>query len=59
MKDIPDYRFIYDLLQKSQYGIRFYDEGLFETMLELMQVFDSSGLYLTPYMLVPYARKTA
>ena len=43
MKDIPDYRFIYDLLQKSQYGIRFYDEGLFETMLELMQVFDSSG----------------
>ena len=27
MKDIPDYRFIYDLLQKSQYGIRFYDEG--------------------------------
>ena len=43
MKDIPDYRFIYDSLQKSQYGIRFYDEGLFETMLELMQIFDSSG----------------
>ena len=43
MKDIPDYRFIYDLLQKSQYGIRFYDEGLFDAMLELIQAFDSSG----------------
>ena len=43
MKDIPDYRFIYDVLQKSQYGIRFYDEGLFEAMLEIVHEFDSSG----------------
>ncbi|MFL1684983.1 MULTISPECIES: AraC family transcriptional regulator [Bacteroidales] len=42
MKDIPDYRFIYDLLQKSQYGIRFYDEGVFDEMLGMVRVFDSS-----------------
>ena len=42
MKDIPDYRLIYDLLQKSQYGIRFYDESLFGEMMELVRAFDSS-----------------
>ena len=42
MKDIPDYRLIYDLLQKSQYGIRFYDESLFDEMMELVRAFDSS-----------------
>lgn len=42
MKDIPDYRLIYDLLQKSQYGIRFYDESLFDEMMEMVRAFDSS-----------------
>ena len=42
MKDIPDYRLIYDLLQKSQYGIRFYDESLFDDMMEMVRAFDSS-----------------
>ena len=42
MKDIPDYRYIYDLLQKSQYGIRFYDKGLFDTLLEMTREFDAS-----------------
>ena len=43
MKDIPDYRLVYNLLQKSQYGIRFYGEGLFDEMMELVHAFDSSG----------------
>ena len=42
MKDIPDYRFIYDLLQKSQYGVRFYDEGLFDEMRDMLAEFDSA-----------------
>lgn len=43
MKDIPDYRLVYNLLQKSQYGIRFYGEWLFDEMMELVHAFDSSG----------------
>ena len=43
MEGIPDYHLIHDLLQKSQYGIRFYDEGLFDGMLEMVREFDSSG----------------
>ena len=43
MEGIPDYHLIHDLLQKSQYGIRFYDEGLFDEMLEMVREFDSSG----------------
>lgn len=43
MKDIPDYRLVYNLLQKSQYGISFYGEGLFDEMMELVHAFDSSG----------------
>ncbi len=42
MQDIPDYRHIYDLLQKSQYGVRFYDKGVYEEMLELTGEFDRS-----------------
>ena len=43
MEGIPDYHLIHDLLQKSQYGICFYDEGLFDEMLEMVREFDSSG----------------
>lgn len=43
MGELPDYRLIYDLLQKSQYGLRFYDEGLFAEMLEMVKAFDSCG----------------
>ena len=43
MEGIPDYHLIHDLLQKSQYGIRFYDEGLFDEMLEMVREFDSAG----------------
>lgn len=42
MKDIPDYRHIYTLLQKSQYGIRFYDKGLFDELVEMVHEFDNS-----------------
>lgn len=42
MQDIPDYRHICDLLQKSQYGVRFYDEGLYEELLELVNELDST-----------------
>ena len=41
--DATSYHLIHDLLQKSQYGIRFYDEGLFDEMLEMVREFDSSG----------------
>ena len=43
MEGIPDYHLIHDLLQKSQYGICFYDEGLFDEMLEMVREFDSAG----------------
>lgn len=42
MEAIPDYRFVYDLLRKSQYGVRFYDEGLFDEMREMVAAFDAS-----------------
>ncbi len=35
-------RHISELLSKSQYGIRFYDEGLYDELLEMMKAFDSS-----------------
>lgn len=41
--DLPDYQPIHDLLAKSQYGIRFYDEGLYEDLLHLMEEFDRSS----------------
>ncbi len=40
MKDIPDYRHIYALLQKSQYGVRFYDEGLYDDLLGRVRDFE-------------------
>ena len=42
MNGIPDYRHIYELLQKSQYGIRFYEDGLFEEMQDMIKEFDAS-----------------
>lgn len=40
--NLPDYAHISELLSKSQYGIRFYDEGLYDELLEMMKTFDSS-----------------
>ena len=40
--NLPDYAHISELLSKSQYGIRFYDEGLYDELLEMMKAFDSS-----------------
>lgn len=42
MEHVPDYRRIYDLLRKSQYGIRFYDEGLFRELQERIRSLDNS-----------------
>ncbi len=42
MKDLPDYRHIFHLLQKSQYGIRFYGHTLYEELKEMVSDFDSS-----------------
>lgn len=42
MQDIPDYRPIYDLLQKSQYGVRFYGDGIYEDMLEMLDELDKT-----------------
>lgn len=40
MQYIPDYRQVYDLLKKSQYGVRFCDEGLYEELLEMIKLLD-------------------
>ena len=40
MQDIPDYHHIYDLLQKSQYGLRFYDKGIYSDMQDLLHELD-------------------
>ena len=40
--NLPDYAHISELLSKSQYGIRFYDEGLYDELLEMMNAFDSA-----------------
>ena len=40
LEDIPDYQLIYQLLQKSQYGIRFYDKELFEELGQRFQDID-------------------
>ncbi|MDR2040434.1 MAG: AraC family transcriptional regulator [Bacteroidales bacterium] len=37
MVDLPDYREIYELLRKSQYGIRFYDRELYIEIKQLIQ----------------------
>lgn len=42
MENIPDYQHIYDLLKKSQYGVRFYDEGIYNDLLEMIREFDAS-----------------
>lgn len=38
--DIPDYRPIYELLQRSQYGVRFYDDGVYDGMLAFLDELD-------------------
>lgn len=43
MQNIPDYRPICDLLQKSQYGVRFYDESIYEELLEMVDELDRTG----------------
>lgn len=43
LRDLPDYQHLYDLLSKSQYGIRFYDEGLYDDLLSLIEEFDNSS----------------
>lgn len=45
MEDLPDYREIYELLCKSQYGIRFYDKELYVEIKQMIQ--DSNGLEFT------------
>lgn len=40
LEEIPDYQFVYQLLQKSQYGIRFYDKELFEELEQRFQEID-------------------
>lgn len=42
MQDIPDYRHIYDLLNKSQYGVRFYDTDLYDELSEMVKTFDNA-----------------
>lgn len=43
LMDLPDYQHLYDLLSKSQYGIRFYDDCLYEDLLGLIDEFDNSS----------------
>ena len=40
--NLPDYAHISELLSKSQYGMRFYDECLYDELMAMMQTFDSS-----------------
>lgn len=42
IQNIPDYRPIHDLLQKSQYGVRFYGGGVYEDMLEMLDELDGT-----------------
>lgn len=37
LNQLPDYRPIYELLQKSQYGIRFYDTDLYDELFQRFQ----------------------
>lgn len=41
LENIPDYQQIYSLLQKSQYGLRFYENGLFEELKQMFHEMDS------------------
>ena len=42
MEELPDYQEIYTLLRKSQFGVRFYEEGLFEEIKGLLQKIDDA-----------------
>lgn len=39
---LPDFARLSELLSKSQYGIRFYEEGLYDELMTLLKTFDSS-----------------
>lgn len=41
LEQLPDYRPIYELLQKSQYGIRFQEDGLCRELLQLFNELDN------------------
>lgn len=41
MADIPDFSHIHQLLQKSRYGVRFYDEGLYAELHEQFLAMDT------------------
>lgn len=43
LQDIPDYRHVYDLLQKSQYGVRFYGDDVFGDMMKMVGEFDGTA----------------
>ncbi|NDW12635.1 AraC family transcriptional regulator [Bacteroides sp. 214] len=45
MESLPDYREIYELLYKSQYGIRFYDKDLYVEIKQMIQ--EINGLEFT------------
>lgn len=40
IEELPDYQELYDLLRKSQFGVRFNQEGLFEEIKEQLQEID-------------------
>lgn len=41
MEELPDYLSVFQLLQRSQYGIRFYDEELYQELKQLFHEIDS------------------
>ena len=61
--NLPDYAHISELLSKSQYGIRFYDEGLYDELLEMIYVLllqddsDSFDIFWNSDEPVPGTRK--
>ena len=40
IEGLPDYQEVYNLLRKSQFGVRFYEEGLFEEIKGLLHKID-------------------
>ena len=61
--NLPDYAHISELLSKSQYGIRFDDEGLYDELLEMIYVLllqddsDSFDIFWNSDEPVPGTRK--
>lgn len=42
LEELPDYGHIYSLLQRSQYGLRFYDNGLYTELRGMFHEFDET-----------------